>query len=234
MTKSLEEIIERRRAAAYEGDVEAAGSYLVALPNARRGQAVLDAYRAGVPVPSFRAMLKVAWDHDHDRLLSAVGHNPAMLKRLFQAAQFDVSCLPRQVTLWRGGVCFFRDCEYWEAPWTLLRGVAWSTRREIACFFATTFRDTKTRLEHLPDAYPCVIRVTVPRQSVLAYFTNRSEYEAIAFTRRFRSHRIDGMDLDPRNTGGDWRPTPQLVADWRTDAETWHRLTQTPIAPTFG
>jgi hypothetical protein len=217
--QSFAGMIERHRARAYEGDVDAAQQYMVCLPNARRGEEVLNAYRAGVPVPSLRAMLEMAWNQDHDILVAAAGHN---LKRLFEAAEFDVSCLPPKVTLWRGGVCFFRDEYHFETPWTLLRGIAWSARREVACFFATTFRAAETRLTHLPDAYPCVIRVAVPRKSVLAYITDRSEDELIAYTGRLRSHCIDDLELNPRDVGKDWRPPAQVVAGWRAAAQRWH------------
>jgi hypothetical protein len=58
-------MISATRESAYAGDVEQAAHLLGRLPNARRGDEVVNAYGARVPVPAFRAILEHAWEHDH-------------------------------------------------------------------------------------------------------------------------------------------------------------------------
>lgn len=148
----------------------------------------------------------------------AVKGSDTTLRRWFERAAFDVSHLPCSLTLWRGGLCFYEDVNRWQVPFTLLRGVAWTQSRGAACWFAT-------RLDALfgERYYPCVIRVRTPRKYVLAHITERNEDECIAFTRRLRSHIIDGTDINPR-TAKDllrWRPTLEQVAEWKAVGASW-------------
>jgi hypothetical protein len=190
-------------------------TYISSLPNSERGSAVRDAYKAQIPTASFRAMLSAAWNHDHQEVWRAARKELAVLKEWFRDADFEVSHLPDPVTLWRGGVCF-RDDQHWETPPSLARGLAWSRQRDVACFFATTWFVTQSRLSGFSNAYPCVVTVTIPRRYCLAHLRERNEDEIIAFTRRLRSHKIDGSDVLVRDVAQfDWRPSNQQVAEWR-------------------
>jgi hypothetical protein len=104
---------------AYAGDVDAAQTYILRLDNRERGDAVRDTYEARIPTEAFRVILASAWSHDHQEVWRAACYETATLQKWFRFAEFDVSHLPDPVTLWRGGVCFFRDDQYCETPLSL-------------------------------------------------------------------------------------------------------------------
>jgi hypothetical protein len=214
---TLGELIADARAQAYAGNADAATTYMFRLPNSDRGYAVEDAYKAQIPTAAFREILYAAWDHDHTEVWRAANRKSDKLREWFRAAEFDVSHLPDMVTLWRGGVCFRDSDDYWETPLSLTWGPAWSLRRDVACWFATTWQVAESRLNGFPNAYPCVIKITVSRRYCLAHLTGRSEDEIIAFTRRLRAHRIDGSDVRACDVAQfNWRPSDQQTQEWRS------------------
>ncbi len=82
----------------------------------------MSAYRARVPVPAFRAILERAWEHDHREVQRAAGHKNETMRKWFVYAAFDVSQIPETVTLYRGGLCFLKDDDRWQAPRSLCWG----------------------------------------------------------------------------------------------------------------
>ena len=102
-------------------------------------------------------------------------------------------------------------------------GPSWSLHRDVACFFASVYPE---RFAALPQAYPCVVSVSVPRRYALAHLTGRSEVEVVAFTRRLKSHIIDGANMLAAKAGFDWRPSDGLQAAWREAGERWHAQIQ--------
>jgi hypothetical protein len=78
-------------------------------------------------------------------------------------AAFDL--LPDPITIYRGASCKH------------VRGMAWTTEEKLAIWF-------RERVLFLGDAY--VLMATVPKQKLLAYFTGRSEAEAVLDPRRLR------------------------------------------------
>jgi hypothetical protein len=144
------------------GSAAAAGSLMFLAPNRLRGHVVDWVYRAGLPRKVLRAALARAWEHDHDWTEHTAG-SPEVLLSWFMTAAFPLPRrLPDPLTIWRGtsGVPFE----------TAVDGISWTTRREVACFFATIYR-------HRGD--PLVIRRTVPLRYVLHYSDTRREAECV-------------------------------------------------------
>lgn len=187
---------------ARSGDVEAVHDALLAVPNAARGRFVGWCFALGLPGPALRAALGEGWMHDHREVRAAAG-TWKRLELWFRVAGFDVSALPDPVTLWRGT----SRHDFFEAA----GGVSWTTRREVACWFATRHGGATND--------PLVLRRTVPRAVVLYFTDERSEAEAVV-VRPARTE-VDG-DLD------DWlRAAAAFEAEVRA-ADPVYRLPPAP------
>ncbi|MYM41941.1 hypothetical protein [Duganella qianjiadongensis] len=158
---------------AMAGDVDAALSLSVAVGNKRRGQVVVAFWRAKVPRESFRALLSSVWDHDHNELITAA-RTRRLLRALFRYAQFDTSILPGTVQVWRGT----SGCD----PWSAANGQAWTTDRDVACWFAMRFAEFRGN--------PLVLTSTVRREDIYLFNNERNESEVVLFDIQYP--RIDG------------------------------------------
>lgn len=160
-------------APAMAGDGDAALSLSVAVGNSKRGEVVVDFWKANAPRASFRELLSSVWDHDHRELIAAAGTR-RRLRALFRFAQFDTSSLPDTVQVWRGTSGL--------SPWNAANGQSWSTDRDVACWFAMRFAD------HFGN--PLVVTSTVHREDVHLYTNARQEKEVVLF--KLQYPRIDG------------------------------------------
>src|SRR5690349_6090067 len=113
---------------ALAGDVDAVASLMVAAPNADRGMVCKALWKHGVPADALRAAVESGWDHDHVQMFEAFGRS---LPKVFRAAQFDVSHLPKEMDVWRGGRGSYVN---------LGLGCSWTLDRDIACWFAVSYR----------------------------------------------------------------------------------------------
>lgn len=158
---------------AMAGDVDAALSLSVAMGNEKRGQVVVAFWRAKAPRESFRALLSSVWDHDHNELIAAA-RTRRLLRALFRYAQFDTSILPGAVQVWRGT----SGCN----PWSAANGQAWTTDRDVACWFAMRFAGFRGN--------PLVLTSTVRREDIYLFTNERNESEVVLFDVQYP--RIDG------------------------------------------
>lgn len=151
-------------AAALAGDIDAAGALSVALSNSKRGNVVVAFWRAGAPREAFRELLGAVWDHDHTELIAAA-RTRRRLRALFRYAQFDTSHLPDVIQVWRGsaGLGVTRTAN----------GYAWTTDRDVACWFAMR------RVSYFGD--PIVLTARIPREAVAFYTDERHEKEVVVF-----------------------------------------------------
>jgi hypothetical protein len=219
---SLDDMIVAARTAAYAGEPDEGFRLIVLSPNSSRGLEVARAFHAQIPVATFREMLEAAWTQDHWEVFRAAG-NDQMLKRWFKYAAYDVSQLASDVTLYRGGTCFYKDDTHWQTPGSLCWGHSWALDRDAACFFATVYAQRSP--SSLPaGAHPCVVAIQVPRRYVLAHFTDRQESEIVAFTRSLNRHIIDGANVSAARAGISWRPSDELKTAWREAGEGYSSL----------
>ena len=153
-------------------DAEAAGNLVFAAPNDWRGLIALCAYWIGLPNPAYREIIDSVWNHDHHHLLKAARGGAPMVRRMFSAARF---CIPLagQVTVYRGA--------FGVPPEVAARGLAWTTARDVACWFACRQgRDDRS----------LVISATVNASDLLYWSNDRQEHEVIP--RRPLPFTIDG------------------------------------------
>jgi len=151
-------------APALAGDIDAASALSVALSNAKRGHVVVAFWRAGAPREAFRTLLGAVWNHDHAELIAAAATR-RRLRSLFRYAQFDMSHLPDVVQVWRGAAGL--------GVTGTARGYAWTTERDVACWFAMR------RVEHFGD--PVVLTAYISREAVAFYTNERHEKEVVVF-----------------------------------------------------
>jgi hypothetical protein len=133
----------------------------------------------------YRGVLSAAWGHDHGEVVAAA-RSRRSLKAMFQTAAFPPPAgIPDTVQIWRGvGRNTAMD----------RRGVSWTTRRSVACWFA--MRETALLgLQH-KGAQPAVLTVTVPRSALLHWSDDRGEAEVVCFDTSAAT--VDG-------TRDDWR-----------------------------
>lgn len=147
---------------AFNGDVQAAESLVLALGNEKRGTVAVAMWQAKVERLAFRAFLAAAWEHDYAYIISAA-ETRRRLAAMFSYAEFSLpKHLPEIVRIWRGthGITLRQAA----------KGFSWTTDRDVACWFAF-FRNT--------DRAPQVITAIIPKEQI-AYFSNeRSEQEAV-------------------------------------------------------
>lgn len=150
-------------AAAFDGDVEAAGTLFSSLKNDVRGQMALAMWKAKVPKVAFREYLQSAWDHDHDRVVDAA-KTRRTLTGMFRYAAFPLPDeLPERVTLWRGTSRL--------TPAEAVQGHSWTTDRDVACWFAVRFASR--------NESALVLSAEVARADIALFHLGRSESEAV-------------------------------------------------------
>lgn len=166
-------------ATAAAGNPDAAETLACVAQNAARGVLAVDFWRLRVERPAFRRLLHAVWEHDHRHLIRAA-ESRRRLRAMFSYADFQVpDHLPGLVTVWRGTSAL---------PYSRARrGLAWSLRREVACWFAMRFAER--------NGSPLVLRGTVPRSTIALYTDERSESEAVLFD-------VAGVEID--GSPDDW------------------------------
>jgi len=170
-----------------EGDV----GLVYRSPNELRGLVAVWLYyrfRAGDTKQSvFREVLDAAWNHDHPVVRRAV-NDRRVLRLMFRDAGFPIPTgMPANTEIWRGtsgiSLCKAR------------RGISWTTKRAVACWFATRFRGAR-------HDKPLVIRTTVATADLISPANDRNEFEAIYFDGH--AAEIDGNEEDWRSVGRRW------------------------------
>lgn len=163
---------------AVNGDEDAALSLCYALANGKRGLFAVAFWRMQAPPPAFRCFLSEVWSHDHRHLIAAAGTRRT-LRAMFRYADFPKpDHLPDHVPIWRGTSKLTARQS--------ARGLAWTTDRDCACWFAMRFADTNGR--------PLVLRAETPRESIALFTDDRSESEAVVFD--IRDPVVDGGPQD--------------------------------------
>lgn len=159
---------------------------------------------AGAKPEILRPALEEAWLMAQ-WALAAEGVYGRRLLRLFRRARFDVSALPSEMTVWRGGRSTPSSAYgIGEAA----AGLSWSTRREAACWYACqAWRNLN------PDGTPLVVRRRVRREHVV-YFRGSSRDMEILTDGPTEGLAIDGGPLE-------WIATAEVEAKrrWRITAE---------------
>jgi hypothetical protein len=147
--------------AAIRGDADAAENLIWSSPNEMRGWNALSLWHAGTSAEALRAALRAAWGHDPGHVKHAFGR---WLPHALKAAAFDTSHLPERIRVYRGvaGVGLSRA----------RNGSSWTTDRDVACWFATRYRQLDD--ESRPTL---VITTVVPRRRVLMTDDGRREAE---------------------------------------------------------
>ncbi len=164
---------------AFDGDIEAAFSLACALENHKRGAVAVAMWRCKVPVEAFRAYLSATWAHDHREVIDAA-QSRRTLGYMFRYAAFPLpAALPDVVTVWRGTSYLpFNEAK---------KGFAWTTDRDVACWFAMRFAEN--------NGSPLVLMADIAKIDIALFTNDRSENEAVLV--RPPVSRIDG-DV------GDW------------------------------
>ena len=160
--------------AAFDGDVEAALDLACALENHKRGYVAVAMWRCKVPIEAFRVYLRMTWDHDHRYVIEAA-QTRRTLAYMFRYAAFPLPAeLPDVVTVWRGTsyLAIGKD----ETDY------AWTTDRDVACWFAMRFADI--------NGSPLVLTADVAKRDIVLFTNERSESEAVLM--RSPAARIDG------------------------------------------
>jgi len=165
--------------AAFDGDVEAAGTLSVSLKNDLRGEMAMAMWRAKVPKPAFREYLQSAWDHDHGRLIQAAKSRRA-LASMFRYADFPLPVdLPELVTVWRGTLSLTLE--------QAAKGYCWTTNRDVASWFAMRFASR--------NESALVLSAEVAKGDIALFHHGRAESEAVLM-RPPAGVRIDGDQAD--------------------------------------
>src|SRR5215207_9774649 len=68
------------------GDKDSAASLSFAAPNEWRGDIAMAAYWLGTPNPSYRTIVRHVWNHDHAYFLQAAEDDPALARKVIEAA----------------------------------------------------------------------------------------------------------------------------------------------------
>lgn len=168
----------RHAASAFGGDVDAAMSLCVELPNELLGAVAVAMWRTKVPRPAYRAFFGNAWRREH-REVEAAAQNRRTLAYMFRYAAFELPAeLPDVVTVWRGtSHISIEDAQ---------NGYSWTTDRDVACWFAMRFAAS--------NGSPLVLTADIAKRDI-AFFTNeRNESEVVLM--RPPVSRIDGNASD--------------------------------------
>jgi hypothetical protein len=137
-----------------------AATFIYSLPNSHRGEAAKSLYehrRTGGKRVAYRGLI-LAWEHDHQELISAFGSEEELA-----AALRDVSPPSKRkkpVRAWRG-INNIKGAF----------GMSWTTDRDVACWFAMRW------FEHRPT--PAVLVCDLYPQAIVAEHNGRRECELI-------------------------------------------------------
>ena len=165
--------------AAFNGDVDAAGSLTFRLSNDKRGAVAVAMWRAKVKREAFREYFSSVWEHDHRHVIDAA-QTRRTLGYMFRYAAFPIPAeLPDVVKLWRGT----SKLTIAEAR----EGYSWTTDRDTACWFAMRFADT--------NGAPLVLTAEVAKSDI-ALFTNAREESEALLIRPPATVKIDGDVTD--------------------------------------
>lgn len=165
---------------AFNGDVYAAESLVLALGNEKRGTVAVAMWQAKVERLAFSVFLAAAWEHDHAYIISAA-ETRRRLTAMFSYAEFSLPThLPEIVRIWRG--------THGLTARQAAKGYSWTTERDVACWFAF-FRNA--------DRAPQVITTTIPKEQI-AYFSNQRNEQEIVLIKPPKSVFIDGNIEDWR------------------------------------
>lgn len=167
---------------------------IVGLRDPLRAHVLWGLWRWGSNTALLRGMVAEVWQHNHREMLFLFPQRGTMceptLRELFKAAEFPVGHLPEQVKIYRGVAA--KDPELPSGS-----GIAWTLRRDLACWFA----------RHLPGpggsgmfAVPAgwtsyLLAATVGRDRIAAHLTDRNEDEVIVFGMSARTVTLSS-DLD--------------------------------------
>lgn len=159
---------------AFAGDVDAALDLAAALPSTERGAVAVLMWRCRVPVGAFREFFSMVWRHDHREVIEAA-RGRRTLAAVFRYSAFDLPAeLPDVVTVWRGSSALtFNEAK---------TGYAWSTDRDVACWFAMRFAEN--------NGSPLVLTADIAKSDIVLFTNERSESEAVLM--RPPAARIDG------------------------------------------
>ncbi len=166
--------------------IETVMSAMSTILGRERGNFVVGLFDEGAPADVLRPAIEFAWDHDYTVLWKACGARRSVFRKLFRAAKFDKSHLPKSLDIWRGGVIppsgDWYDVEV---------GISWTRNRDAACWFAIIYRGNRIKGE------PIVLKRTIERRHVLAHITNRGDEDEIVTTTTRRTV-VDGSPKEWR------------------------------------
>ena len=163
---------------ALDGDAEAAFTLSHTMSGQELGAVAVAMWRCKVPRPAFRAYFGSVWMHDH-REVETAAQTRRTLAYMFRYAAFELPAdLPDVVTVWRGSSALtFNE--------TVTRP-AWTTDRDLACWFAMRFADD--------NGSPLVLTADVAKGNIALFTNERSESEVVLM--RPPAARIDGDVTD--------------------------------------
>lgn len=163
---------------ALDGDAEAAFTLSHTMSGQELGAVAVAMWRCKVPRPAFRAYFGSVWMHDH-REVETAAQTRRTLAYMFRYAAFELPAdLPDVVTVWRGSSALtFNE--------TVTRP-AWTTDRDLACWFAMRFADD--------NGSPLVLTADVAKGDIALFTNERSESEVVLM--RPPAARIDGDVTD--------------------------------------
>jgi hypothetical protein len=145
-------------------------------------------YRAGeTPQLIFRQALDAAWSLDHAIVRGTI-NDRRVLQSMFRHAGF-----PKPKGAWA-------KSEIWRGTSGISlrvarRGISWTTKRELACWFATCFFRARPHK-------PLVMKAIVATADLIFPSNDRSEFEAIYFDGH--AAEIDGTEEEWRLNGQRW------------------------------
>lgn len=184
-------------------------SLMAALPNADRGVLARKLYERRDHIGNalvFFALMDV-WDHDYREVVNAFGETPDA----FTAAVREVAPpikRRRPVRLWRG----IRVLK--AHPGDAAIGLSWTRGREIACWFATTYRSYGDP----PGVRPFVFTVQLMPSDILAFHDGRKEREALVDLSVLEfggvEITVDGTPIRLNDLESDSVPPAAALADW--------------------
>jgi hypothetical protein len=136
---------------------------------------------------------RIFWDarqHDHWYLMKAARGGAPQVRRMMAAAEFPIP-LSGPVVVYRGA--FNVD------PATAVRGLAWATSHDVACWFACKWIAP-------PGSNPIVLRATVDASDLIYWSNDRKEYEVIL-------RRVPTIEID--QFSDHWREIADRFAEQR-------------------
>lgn len=146
--------------AAFFDHVPGAAERLIgAAPNEWRGEIALYAYWIGLANPLYRELIHRVWVHDHGRLNGIARGGASLIRRMLSDAEFPVP-LSGMVTVYRGTVNVSAD--------RAVRGLSWTTSKEVACWFACRGKGTGL-----------VLSATVEASDIIFWSNDRDENEVV-------------------------------------------------------